>query len=569
MSDTTFGYAVQRDGDNRVLDDALVARGVARARSVLKNLSPKQRAVTRDPSPLISACCPRRAGKTFLAASMALAACEAQPGAIVVVICMTLKQGRKTWWYGATSGITTLARQHGIPLKTNENELRWEHENGSIGYIMSAESRDTIESLRGLEADLYIIDECKSVAPGLLMDLLDDIIAPQSISRDGRILMIGTPGNLLEGPFWEATCPGATRLTLALDEQGDVIEGAEPVKELCAVPFGEADPHDREPGEYWSYHFWSLEDNNMTEKAAAQWNKALRIKRKNRWADDNPTWQREYMGKWVPFVGGLVFDWLSEHAKGTAVTWTPLKATPENPAGLPLELGPWHMVWGLDLGSNDPTALVVVAYSETHNEMRHVHDEKHQHLLVDDVAALLTATAKRFGPPEAIYADTANLGKMVVATLSQVHGFQIEPAQKRDKNDHIELLNNEFRGGRCKIIRGTSLEHQLKMVAWDLSTASKELLARTGRLREDDLIPNDLTDALMYAFRGCYHAFARSPEAARGLSIEEAFVAWEVKNLERARVRLNSKPQFGEQRGPSASPWGTTPPGLESAPWKN
>lgn len=558
---SSLAFAKREDNKLITLSSDLLDRCKGRAKKVIDGLNDKQKQVIRDPSPLIGACCPRRAGKTFLGASLVLATLEATPGAIAVVVCMSLRQGRKTWWYGATSGITALAQANGIPITTNENELRWEHENGSIGYIMSAESREALESMRGMEADLYVIDECKSVQPHLLRDLLDDIITPQTVSRDGRVVMIGTPGTLLEGPFWEATCAGAAR-----DEVDEETEQL--VRRQTNIPFGQPDPWGRPVGDYWSYHSWTLADNNKTPKAAAQWERALRIKRKSGWRDDNPTWQREYLGMWVASDTGLVFKYNAASSTGN-VTWRP-SVTPDNPTGLPADKGPWRMVWGLDIGSHDPTAIVVVAYSETHQEMRHVHDEKHQHLVVDQIAELLKATALQFGPPDAIFADTGGLGVMVVNTLRQVHGFHIEAAEKRNKNDHIELLNNEFHAGRCKIIPGSALEHQLKTVHWDLSSKSRELLARTGNLKEDPLIPNDLTDALMYAFRGCMHLYSVGPVPTFELTVEAAFERWEAKNLARraARFRAQDAEKQGGTSGPVDPRWGGTTYDLEHPPWK-
>src|SRR5690606_37890568 len=113
-----------------------------------------------------------------------------------------------------------------------------------------------------------------------------------------------------------------------------------------------------------------------------------------------------------------------------------------------------------------PTAFVICAYSSRLRQMRVVADYSKQHMLVPDIADMIYEAQRRFGPIEKIYADAGNLGKMVVETLVREHGFPIERADKREKYDHIELLNAAFARGEVLIIEGTVLENQLLTVCW-------------------------------------------------------------------------------------------------------
>lgn len=492
-------------------------------------------AMVLDQSPHVAAICPRRAGKTYAAVLAALITGEAKPGSISLIISLNLKQLRRLYWAGGPSGLFTIARKYGLNLTLNNTYLRWEHENGSIGYLLGADDDEQLEVIRGLEADLYIIDECKSFAPMVLEKLIEDIIDPQRASRKGRIIMIGTPGFIMAGPFYQATCPEST---FELE-----LEDGKKVRARHSVDHGKTDPYGRTPIDdlLWSRHHWTLQDNTAMPH---QWVEAQKKKKQKRWTDEDPTWQREYLGHWTASSEGLVFRYHGEKQNGR-VTWVPDR-TDDNPAGLPKEGAPWRFVGGLDIGYEAPTAFVIAAYSSRLKQLRVVADYSRPHMLVPDIAEMIQMAQAKYGPIEKIYADVGNLGKMVVETLIREYGFPLERADKREKYDHIELLNAAFARGEVQIIEGTQLEIQLLTNCWDLRDETKgnrDSLARRGKLREDDSIPNDSTDALLYLFRGSLHHFGwvhTAPEPEYGTPLWR--VAWEKKQLAAARREFSPRP---------------------------
>lgn len=465
---------------------------------VLKKNNPKSHALAVDPSPHIGGLSGRRGGKTYTGVSTALATGEAKPGAISLIISLNKKQLKRLYWDGAPSGIHALDRIHNLGLEFHTNDLRWKHQNGSIGYLLGADDDQQLEVIRGLEADLYIIDECKSFAPLVLANLIDNIIDPQRASRNGRLILIGTPGPIHTGRFFEATCPEAR------DEDGKRVNvGLSPTYE--PAPRVDEDGRTPETDLLWSSYHWDVSDNRSMPH---QWAAALKKKSSLKLADNDPTWLMEYRGRWVKGGGGasLVFNYAHEKQFGNC-TWRP-EQTAENPTGLPREGAPWRLIAGLDLGFEAPTAIVVAGYSRKLGQIRHVFDTTKTHLRPAQIAQLLDEIEQRFGVLEQIYADTGNLGKMVVEQLVKDHGFPIERADKREKFDHIELLKDALSSGAMKIIPDTELEIQLLTNAWKCQSNKREViedLARRGKLREDDAIPNDLTDALLYMFRGSQH----------------------------------------------------------------
>lgn len=459
----------------------------------------------------ISARCPRRAGKSFGMTALALWYGEMFPGARILIISLTLKSTRENYWDGAPGGIFYQNHVHSLNLKFNHTDSVWYHENGSRGRLAGAETRADIEYLRGAaaEADICIIDECKSFAPDLLAELIRDVIEPGLMTRNGYLVMGGTPGSIPSGPFYEATAENAR--TEGEDPQPTCIPiGLEDAPAYKGIPA-------EEKRELWRLHTWTIEDNSKTDRTRNQWLRALRNKKKNNWSDDHPTWRREYLGEWVIDATDLVYAWASCRAAGKSVTWSPdpEAVTPANPAGLPLDKGPWHFVLGLDIGYVDESAFVLAAYSETVKELRHVYDFKRSEMLCDDFMEEVLSIIDRFGIPEAIVADTGGAGaKMLIETLNARHGVGVIPAEKRDKQAYWELINSDFHAERIKIIPGTDLAHELAGLQWDLSRNSKLILARTGALKEDPKCPNHLCDALLYLWRYAHHYFSEPVKEA-------------------------------------------------------
>lgn len=490
------------------------------ARNILKDVRSNNTAqadVVIDKNCYCSVCCPRRSGKTYCAVCAALITGESKPFAITLVISLNLKQLKKLYWDGGPSGIHALNRKYNVGLEFNSTDLKWTHRNGSIGYLMGTDKPEQVEQFLGMEADLYIIDECKSFAPGVLEDLLENKIEPQRSSRKGKVLLIGTPGSILTGPFYRATCPEA------VDSDGRPY----------LVPYKTQDPHGRETRDLWSFHSWTLQDNKAKDH---QWDDALRRKRNKKWADDDPTWLREYCGKWALSSDGLVSRYLLEKASGK-VTWVP-ESTPNNPTGLPQDRGPWRLVAGLDLGFESDTALVVAAYSTKYRELRHIYDKSQNHLLPDDVAELILAAQREFGLFERIFVDHGNNGgAMLLNMLIQKYGLPAEKSIKQLKHDGIELQNSGFARGEIKIIENTELERQLSSVQWDLESDNKENLARKGKLEIDRKCKKDAFDAFLYLFRGAMHHFSRDtdvvPEPEQGTA--EWATKWNIQQLELAR----------------------------------
>ncbi len=509
-------------------------RWLERADAVYNGLHPKQQGVLDSVEAgykYIGVRCPRRAGKSFDLASLALWFGEKFPNSRILIISLTLKSTIDNYWAAAPGGLFAQNDKYRLGIKWNNSRYSWLHENGSRGHLQGAETVADIERIRGAlaEADVAIVDECKSFAPDLLAQLIRDVLGPGLLTRNGVLVLAGTPGSIPVGNFYEATSPSART-----EFQCPKCRKTHPT----CIPVGEEDNERydcfsiEEKRALWRLHSWHLQDNTASPGA---WPRALADKLRNQWPDDHPAWRREYLGEWVTDATDLVYAYAGLKDRADFVTWQPSKRTKSNPAGLPEDLGPWRFVLGIDLGFVDDSALVLCAYSESKKELRHVYDYKSPGLTVDQFVDQVYEVIDRFGRPDAIIADVAGGGsKMLIETLNQRYGLGVEAAKKTEKQDHIELVNSDFSAGSIKIIPGSDLANELCGLQWDLSKDSKIILARTGRLREDPQCPNHLCDAFLYLYRHSYHFWSAAPENQVAPHTAEWWKAMEDAAVQRA-----------------------------------
>ena len=496
---------------------AINAEAQSRIDRIIEGANPVQRAFILDTSMYKSLRVPRRGGKSFAMSSNALYIGEKIPDARILIISLTLKSTKENFWSGP-GGIKYQNHLYQLGLTYNETDSVWYHSNGSRGRLAGAETRADMEYLRGAaaEADVVFIDECKSFAPALLSELIRDVIEPGLMTRDGILVMGGTPGNIPEGEFYLATQPGIK------------VEPNNPNSKFTCYVYKDKPRTD----DLWSLHTWTIADNVAKSK---QWARALRVKEKNEISDSDPRWRRQYLGEWVTDATELVYAYAKCKSLGKSF-WTP-ERTADNPLGLP-KSDDWHLIMGLDFGYEDMNAIVLAAYSDQTKELRHVYDFKQNHMTIDDFGAEICHTIELFGTPEVIVGDKGSLGGVLyLQELQSRFGLSIMEAEKREKFDHIELLNSDFYADRIKIIYKSDLDHELCGLQWDLSRESKARLTRTGKLKEDPSCANHLTDAFLYLWRYCYHYWAAPNEVTIKVGSTEWWREQERKSIEKLRSR--------------------------------
>lgn len=503
-------------------------RGKISAITMLKAfLRPHQQKLERDLSPLVSVRSSRQTGKSTSALIIATIRCLEKANSSWVIIGLTKASIKKAYWHDLQR-LSDKDTGFDLGVKFQYTEMTATFPNGSIIYFIGIDKFDEIEKLRGGRYHGAIIDESKSFPELTFKTMIEEILGPALLGQAGQLYVIGTPGDVLRGEFYLATCNPPI-----LVDQGDG-------KKWSNLPTGTTskDGH----GAIWSFHRWTLEDNDITFEDSKTgrkftlWEEALRRKADKGWRDDHPTWRREYLGEWVATNQRLVYRY-RPHVND----YIPQPDSNEYHWGLPVPADTkWHTVLGCDFGSKDGTALVVWAYSETFPALWELYSEKRK--TSDDLRLSVSAVARWYkevdsiyGPFESAVGDSAGLATMVIESLAVEHEVFIEIAEKREKVDHIELFNNDLDDNLIRIRKDSELSEELINNRWLLKTIG------TDKRKEDPETPNDLCDAALYAFRWCRHRQAKEPVKIKNLNYAQLAAEYEQQELHNLIDKAKSK----------------------------
>lgn len=428
---------------------------------------------------------------------------------MVAIINVSLKVGKRNYW---DQLVPHMMAKFGIPGKQYQNELRIRLTNGSLIYLLGADKRDAIEDIRGAQFDLVIVDEAKSYPALLLRELVNEVIAPTLRDRKGTLLMIGTPGAVFQGPFFEATYPGHETVTgtgKSAKTKPTSRSFADPEPFWCLNSNAKVRP-------LWSRHTWLVTDNVAVPHL---WQEALDEKADNGWADDEPIWLRESLGQWVIGADEFVYAYANLCSSDSArVHWTP-DGVLGNKHGLVPADDQWRYLLGIDVGYEDAFAMVVGAYNKHDGVLYHLWDWHESHLDPIAQAERIEAAVRRFGKFDAIVMDPGGGGKGLVEMVKSRLAIPARVADKTQKRAYQEFLNADFRAGKVRIVPGSDLAMQLATLQFDMSSGkSKDELARRERLTENATQANDLCDAFLYMWRHSYHYYRseRPAEHAEG-----------------------------------------------------
>lgn len=461
---------LERDAGSRSVAD--------KAELVLARAFPQQRDLIEDPGRFKTLLCPRRSGKTIAGLVYLLVIAFRRPKTESVYVANTRAQAKAVLW----DYLLQWNQELELGLVFNLQELTARLPNGSKITLGGSETEADIERYRGRRYALFIVDEPASLRPKLLDGLIAKVVSPALQDHKGTLLLTGTPGHVLDGMFYRTTGPPAF----------EVIEG-----KCQSRPYAERqDPKWRGVKFYWSFHTWTVADNVAMPE---MWAEALETKARLQLSDDNPVWLREGLGRWASDESKLVFNRFDPSRN----TWKPAGRSPKNLFGLP-EGFEWRYVLGIDMGrSIDPCAMTLAAFSENHPAVYQVWEWQQWKVLPKDLASKIKELGGLVEIEHAV-ADWGPYGDLVQEQLLKEHGIAIESAQKRDKMDHIELLNGDYVDGRAFLLEGGVAATQSLYLCWD-DTGMKEATDRSAEGR----VKNDCTDAFLYCWRWLRHHFSQ------------------------------------------------------------
>jgi hypothetical protein len=231
---------------------------------------------------------------------------------------------------------------------------------------------------------------------GHLEYLTEDVLEPCLLDYSGWLALTGTPGVTPTGYFH-------------------------------AITTGEG-------MQQWPTHHWTVLDNPYIPHAA-EW---LREKCEKLGLDPtSPSYLREWMGQWVLDTESLCYPYdgqinreFGSFAEGSETDW--------------------RYILGVDLGVNDASAFVVIAYRPAMPTIHIIESVAFEGLSPSGAAAKVLAYRDRFRGLRVV-ADTGGIGKGFVEEWIQRFSLPVERAMKLDVRGQIALVSGLMRSGDVKV----------------------------------------------------------------------------------------------------------------------
>lgn len=385
----------------------------------------------------------RQSGKTTGAALRALDVALTPGTQRVTYVTLTRGNAKRLFW----GPLLQHAGELGVDVDqhANHSELTLKvprPDGAAVIELLGAHNDDDVEKFRGATYDLVIIDEAQSIRATVLDLLLKRVIGPGLWARKGAVLMIGTPGPVKYGPFYDFWV-----------------------------------------GDRWQHFHWTAFDNpHIPEGEIAANAEMLGLH------PGHPTYKREVLGEWEVDLSALVWEY-------DPVANAPDIALPESAEAAGKD---WCFSWGLDLGFQDRDALVVLGWNRRDSAQR-IYEVDHwqeNHKDVDQLHAVLRSKRDRW-KPSTITGDTGGHGAVkVLKTLESRLGTSIQP-KPPSVDVSIGLVNDDMRTRRLRIRPGTPLAEDLRMEVWEVNL-------RTGKRTIGGDYHSDLTAAMRYAHHAAF-----------------------------------------------------------------
>ena len=404
-------------------------------------LFPEQLDFVTDPERYATAVCSVRAGKTIACAADLIDTAIKCPGTTGLYVTLARSSAKRIIW----PELKALNAAYGLNGDPNEADLSMHFPNGSWIYCFGAGDAVDIEKIRGLSnVALVYLDESQAFRSHI-KDLIEDIIAKRLYDTNGRCRMIGTPGPVPAGYFYE--CSKSPK---------------------------------------WSHHAWTLHQNphilRKSGKTPAQLIKAD-CDRKGVTIDD-PSIQRECFGRWVLDSNSLVFKY---------------NAAKNHYEALPMLT---DYVIAIDLGSNkegrDKDAIAIIGWHKNFPVAYLVEEFIGGDSGITALGDQIDKLIKRYNPLKVIM-DTGALGTKIADELRKRTSLPIQAAEKVRKNEFIELLNDALRTSKMMAKHSSAFAQDTMIIEWDGDRSTSDKLVMK------DEPHSDICDAVLYGFRECLH----------------------------------------------------------------
>ena len=369
----------------------------------------KQLAFIQDPARFKDAVCSRRSGKTIACAADLIHTALTNPGD-VAYITLSRRSAKKIIW----RELLKLNKDYNLNFKVDAAELTLTSPAGHMIHVSGAKDESEIEKFRGMSLRKVYIDEAQSFRP-YIKELIEDIIEPALTDYYGSLILIGTPGPVPAGYFYDAT-----------------------------------------HGTGSSHHHWTMQDNpHIKLKSGKDPLEIIKETADRRGLTINsPSIQREFFGLWVPSTDDLVYQFNPAINVAKVV-----------PDGL-------RYVFGIDIGFNDADAIAVLGYSETEQKVYLVEEYLKRGDDITGFTEKIHELRAKYDPVKMVI-DAGGLGKKINEELLVRKQLPIAPAEKARKNEFIALLNDDLRRGRFQAFANSQFEADCGLLEWDYSVPDR------------------------------------------------------------------------------------------------
>lgn len=363
----------------------------------------------RDANKFKTAVCSRRAGKTISCAADLIDTALTKDGD-VAYITLTRGTAKRIIW----RELNNINVKYQLGAKVDNQELTLTMPNGNIIYLSGAKDESEIEKFRGMALRKIYIDEAQSFRP-YIKELIDDVLEPALTDYDGSLILIGTPGPVPAGYFYEASS-----------------------------------------GDGWSHHSWTIHSNphiKIKSGKSAEEIIAERCKRRGVTVAD-PSIRREYFGEWIQDYNSLVYKF---DPKRNIYSQLPDKL---------------RYIFGIDIGWKDADAIAVVGYDDRAGKAYLIHEDVADKQDITTLAEKIKVLQAKYEPVKMVM-DAGALGKKIQDEIRVRHGLPVEAAEKVRKLEFISLLNDDLRNSHFQAFLGSRFAEDSQLVVWDWEDPSK------------------------------------------------------------------------------------------------
>lgn len=461
----------------RIRDDNVERAGWARA--IRADLFDRQLQLYDDPSRSKAAHPGRRSGKSELVPRAALLdVFKAGFEETIIIGAETQKKARALHW----AKLARLVLRFDLPLRPNKSEGTWSTPWGATIVFWGVKDKGAVDLLRGFKLRSAYFDEVATYAP-LLKYLTRDVVQPALSDTGGTLYLLGTPSVTRAGPWFEIC-------------NGDVAG--------------------------WSVHHWTMLENKRFPRDPRD--ALFEVLQRNKWTEDNATYQREWLGRFVNDIEAQVYQYL---------------ASRNDVVGLPahFDLATWLFVIGADFGTRNPCGWVVWGWHPHERDLYAVHAEKHRGLLTDQAAKVTGELCETYRPI-GLVGDVGGLGKPYAEEWNQRYAGRnknlehpapheyampiMKAADKQGKFGHIRIMNGDLGTGRIHIVQDACKDYSDELA----TLPYYKLDVPDDQLKEHPGHENHLCDGGLYGYIETRTYLNEAPEPSLADRDPDDAAAW-------------------------------------------